>query len=750
MTEIAPGTGDLAPIQTGANTGIVFNFPDLYDGWGPPVNDALELIDTLLFLTVVEMDLSAPPANPVSGQCWIVAANPTGAWAGEANSIALWSRGVWRFFIPRPGWRTFNLQTNIFYTFLAGEWSVANLTLQDVATTVESLQTQVQLVNQTYGSVATAAASATEAAASVVLATETAQAIQGLQTAIQGSAAQAVAAATAADLSNRDLQAVTQIAQADINGLAQSVLQMAFNVKDARSYFDLLTHQAGVPVFTVIQQNQTQQINGDSALAAIISLIGAQNAEGSGFIFDEDTVYVTPTQSLAAKFQEIDSQFSTSDANFQTEVDALTGINNALATEISKLGALTADGSAFDLNVDTVNISSTESLGQKLTDIATQFGLFQTQITGNETTDSTSTSAAAATIATLGVTSNNGTAFQLNMNTVYVDDNETIGTRLSTIDATFGSYGTNLSTEETNRATGDSAIADVISQIGVVGPNGSGFYLNHATVYIDATQTIDQLTTSLQTSIGSNTGSITGINLEVATLSQVYGTYGVTLNEDGTIAGMTLFASGGAQNVSLAAFDVQSFYIKATGYPQVSPFFYDGTTGTLYLQNLMVNGNTILNGTLSGSALSAFAVTGSALFNSPSGTTYALGNINSTPVQIISGVYPAHGATIALFVYVEVANTNQNNDQQIQITAFRDGTQIDYYTGDVRQNSSSLSGGYKVQLEGMVPDTGASGSFAAPVNHTYSVDAQLIGGINGGTTVTRARLFLLEFKDQHK
>lgn len=66
-------------------------------------NEALVLIDALLHGRVESADLSSPPGAPAVGQCWIVAEVATGAWAGQAGAVALWTAGGWRFVAPRAG-----------------------------------------------------------------------------------------------------------------------------------------------------------------------------------------------------------------------------------------------------------------------------------------------------------------------------------------------------------------------------------------------------------------------------------------------------------------------------------------------------------------------------------------------------------------------------------------------------------------------------------------------------------------------
>jgi hypothetical protein len=86
-------------------------------------NEALTLLDALLHAAVEAGPLAAPPADPEEGQCWIVGAAPTGAWAGEAHAIAIRTGGGWRFAPPREGMRATRLTDGAQLRFAGGAWA---------------------------------------------------------------------------------------------------------------------------------------------------------------------------------------------------------------------------------------------------------------------------------------------------------------------------------------------------------------------------------------------------------------------------------------------------------------------------------------------------------------------------------------------------------------------------------------------------------------------------------------------------
>jgi hypothetical protein len=80
-------------------------------------NEALVALDLIVQLTVINRTLAAPPAAPAVGDRYIVPAGPTGAWAGQAGRIALYSETGWQFTQALPGWRAHVLaegQTAVF------------------------------------------------------------------------------------------------------------------------------------------------------------------------------------------------------------------------------------------------------------------------------------------------------------------------------------------------------------------------------------------------------------------------------------------------------------------------------------------------------------------------------------------------------------------------------------------------------------------------------------------------------------
>ena len=67
-------------------------------------NEAIRALDALVQLTVLDRDLTGPPASPADGARYIVAAGATGAWSGQSLRVAAFQDGAWSFFTPLEGW----------------------------------------------------------------------------------------------------------------------------------------------------------------------------------------------------------------------------------------------------------------------------------------------------------------------------------------------------------------------------------------------------------------------------------------------------------------------------------------------------------------------------------------------------------------------------------------------------------------------------------------------------------------------
>ncbi|WP_242183904.1 DUF2793 domain-containing protein [Sphingomonas sp. CARO-RG-8B-R24-01] len=87
-------------------------------------NEALALLDIAVQPIVEAVGLSTPPADPIAGQCWIVGANPLGAWGGKADALAGWTDGGWRFVAATEGMSAWNRNDMTVTRYVGGRWEI--------------------------------------------------------------------------------------------------------------------------------------------------------------------------------------------------------------------------------------------------------------------------------------------------------------------------------------------------------------------------------------------------------------------------------------------------------------------------------------------------------------------------------------------------------------------------------------------------------------------------------------------------
>jgi hypothetical protein len=86
-------------------------------------NAALQRLDAIVMLCVLDRDLSTPPGSPADGDRYLVAASGVGAWSGQSGKIAAWQDGAWSFHTPREGWMAWIADETIFLIHDGAGWT---------------------------------------------------------------------------------------------------------------------------------------------------------------------------------------------------------------------------------------------------------------------------------------------------------------------------------------------------------------------------------------------------------------------------------------------------------------------------------------------------------------------------------------------------------------------------------------------------------------------------------------------------
>lgn len=127
---------DDASVVLGPKLGQV-NYANIGANFPNSLRALLRALDALVQAAVLSVTLATPPGSPNDGDAYIVAASPTGAWAGKAGQIAVWSAEIattdtntkvpsWEFHAPKAGWFVFNNGDGNFYYYNGTAWAASN------------------------------------------------------------------------------------------------------------------------------------------------------------------------------------------------------------------------------------------------------------------------------------------------------------------------------------------------------------------------------------------------------------------------------------------------------------------------------------------------------------------------------------------------------------------------------------------------------------------------------------------------
>jgi len=78
-------------------------------------NEALNILDAIVQLSIIDRDLDEPPGSPAVGDAYIVASAPSAgsAWVGKTDYVAYYYDAIWNFLTPRNGWQGWVLDEDV-------------------------------------------------------------------------------------------------------------------------------------------------------------------------------------------------------------------------------------------------------------------------------------------------------------------------------------------------------------------------------------------------------------------------------------------------------------------------------------------------------------------------------------------------------------------------------------------------------------------------------------------------------------
>ena len=85
-------------------------------------NEALQRLDTLVQMVVLQLEATIPPTLPEAGDGYALGHGTAGAWVGQDDTIAIWNGTAWIFYPPAEGWLLWDHATASLRVRTEGAW----------------------------------------------------------------------------------------------------------------------------------------------------------------------------------------------------------------------------------------------------------------------------------------------------------------------------------------------------------------------------------------------------------------------------------------------------------------------------------------------------------------------------------------------------------------------------------------------------------------------------------------------------
>lgn len=209
-----------------------------------------------------------------------------------------------------------------------------------------------------------------------------------------GGSAQEILDGVIADVLASPLLAELQQRISDIDLNAETILDQEDRLVDLQAAVDLLG--GGGNVAAIIAAEETARINGDNALAQILSLVGAVNPGGTAFVFDATTAEVSPGESLANRLTGLRADVDDNVAAIVAEANARANGDSANASAISALSARVGTNEAavavtasalVDTQGDVTNLEARYTVKVDVNGYVAGYGLAVTENNGVPTSE---------------------------------------------------------------------------------------------------------------------------------------------------------------------------------------------------------------------------------------------------------------------------------------------------------------------------------------------------------------------------
>lgn len=352
-----------------------------------------------------------------------------------------------------------------------------------------------------------------------------------------------------------------RIADIDLN--AEAIIGVGLRTDALQTAVDALANlEDGTGLATVIAQEQQERIEGDTALAETLRLIGAKSGDSMAFILDTDRVKVSPTESLAARLQSMGSKIGDNLALLQSEQVTRLAADEALTKRLDSQGTRLGQAEAAIVDERTARSTAISAEALARTQLAAKVATDISSAIQNEASVRASADSVFANqFALLGAKTANGQAWALDETKVQVSGGKSLGQRLAGIDTSVGLVSASVVEERKAWSTATNSLSSRID--GVV------------------------------STVGSHTTSITQL---MEARDGLYARAGIAVNNNGYITGWTLNNDGRSGDFTVFA---DKFRIVTPGSSPQTPFSVVGNRIRMNA-NVDLYGDLFVDGTING------------------------------------------------------------------------------------------------------------------------------------------------------
>lgn len=111
------------PATTDPNFGLNYGWTLGESGWGSGMDANLKRLGAVVGLSVIDRDLTTPPASPMNGDRYLIPMGATGVWAQKTGQIAVRIANAWEYHTPKLGWLCFIADEEVLSAYKLSGWS---------------------------------------------------------------------------------------------------------------------------------------------------------------------------------------------------------------------------------------------------------------------------------------------------------------------------------------------------------------------------------------------------------------------------------------------------------------------------------------------------------------------------------------------------------------------------------------------------------------------------------------------------